>query len=145
MRIILARPPNYNEIAAAFPVEGKPVLFCYGDAIFNPMAVEVTPELAAHEQVHSLQQGNWPAQWWHSYLASSAFRLVVEVPAHQVEWHTFCALGHNRRSRGRFLSQIAKRLASPLYGSLVSSAKAKRLILGIDRLSSSIHPARDQA
>lgn len=120
MRVIKAFPPNYKEVNAAFNVRGKPVIFCYGNVIYNPMSTAVGPELIAHERVHSVRQGNSPANWWRRYIDSPEFRLNEEIPAHQVE---FQFLGDTRSLR-----QIAERLSSPLYGNLVSFEEAIEIV-----------------
>lgn len=134
MNIVIARPPNYDQIAAVFPIERFPgAFFCYGDTIYNPSGSVIPPALLAHESVHSQRQtslriaGN-PERWWEFYLADPAFRLAEELPAHRAEWQHFCGQGYGRGERRRYLSQIAQRLSSPLYGSLVTKDKARSLI-----------------
>ena len=63
MNVIIAKPPLYDLISAAFDVEGKPVLYCYGSSIYNPMGVDIEPSLFAHEAVHSERQGDNPEGW----------------------------------------------------------------------------------
>lgn len=129
MKIIAAYPPNYAEIKAAFgAVVCRPgVIFTYGKAIYCPSG-RVTPQLVAHEHVHSLRQGDDPEGWWRRYISDRAFRLAEEIPAHQAEYRAHGLLSRNLR---RFtLATIAKRLSSPLYGSLISFEDAKVRISG---------------
>lgn len=129
MKVAVARPPNFERIAAVFPRAGNPgVIFAFGDTIFNPSGGEITPALFAHEGVHGERQGSDPEAWWERYLADKAFRLAEEIPAHQAEYRTFCAQGHGRTERRRYLAIIAGRLASPLYGHLIGFAEAKEVI-----------------
>lgn len=124
MRILHTLPPNFAAINRAFNVRGKSVIFCYGSTIHNPSRIDVTPELIAHEMVHSEYQGNDPKGWWESYIAEPKFRLAQEIVAHCAE---FCAF----RDRGRadMLDKISERLASPMYGSLIDLAEARRIIM----------------
>ena len=64
MKTLFLFPPNYRAINKAFSVRGKPVIFCYGDTIYNPTRITVTPSLVAHEGVHSRQQGEDPRGWF---------------------------------------------------------------------------------
>jgi hypothetical protein len=138
VRILRDRPPNYAAIVAAFPVlaHRRGILFCYGDAIHNPDGITVTPALHAHEAAHAERQRGLftdlgpdaPEGWWSHYLANPQFRLGEELIAHRAEWAHFLNEGHGRKERRAYLAQIASRLASPLYGGLVTSAQAKRMI-----------------
>lgn len=118
-------PPNYQQIVKAFPhVRHKPVLFAYGDTIYNPMRTKIPPTLIAHEAVHAGQQRmDWqdPTQWWDRYIADKEFRLRQEIPAHIAEYKAQATL--------RQLTAIAKRLASSLYGDLIDYEHAYALIL----------------
>jgi hypothetical protein len=90
MRVIKAFPPNYRMINDAFAVRGKPVIFCYGDTIYNPSGIAVGPALLAHETVHSVRQKADPfgiSGWWARYVVDPAFRLAEEIPAHQAEFN----------------------------------------------------------
>ena len=128
MNVITARPPNFAKIAAAFELRRWPgAIFCYGDTIYNPSGAEITPALLAHETAHSERQ-IIPEAWWDRYLADKKFRLEEEIIAHRVEWLRFCAEGWNRHERRRYLAAIAGRLASPLYGSMITVHGAKRII-----------------
>jgi hypothetical protein len=135
MKVVTTFPPNYREVNAAFNVRGKPVIFCYGDRIYDPEHTGVGPDLVAHEQVHSVRQGHDPAAWWKHYIESPEFRLAEEIPAHQAEYQFWaqrtCAGAPVKGFRSELAFHhlwIAKRLASPLYGSLISLTEAKALV-----------------
>ena len=36
MKTKVENPPNYEKIASVFDVKGKPLVFTYGDTIYNP-------------------------------------------------------------------------------------------------------------
>lgn len=133
MKIIHANPPMYDEIDAVFHVRGnKNVIFTWGDTIYVPGGGDVSPELRAHEGVHFSRQTNDPAKiraWWERYLIDPEFRFDEELPAHRAEYRTFKALNKDRNAHIRALYHIAARLSGPLYGGLVSDAKARSLLL----------------
>jgi hypothetical protein len=55
--IIVARPPNFEQIHAAFPRADKPgVMFAYDGKIYNPSGGIIPPALIAHEEVHLIRQ-----------------------------------------------------------------------------------------
>jgi hypothetical protein len=108
-------PPNIIEIAAHFPLSGDEI-FTYGDTIYTP--AQLSRSLVAHEKVHIKQQlGMGPEAWWDRYLEDPQFRLEQELEAHRAEYKA-----------GGKLSEIAERLASPLYGGLVSEDEAREMI-----------------
>lgn len=131
MRVVVARPPMFAEIDAAFHIAGQRVIFAWGDTIYNPMGVDITPELQAHESVHRDRQGSAPELWWKIYIADPQFRLNEELPAHEAEYREFCRNNRNgtrRNARRLYLHQLASRLASPLYGRLITYEAARKRI-----------------
>lgn len=126
----------FAEIDAAFNVAGKPVLFCWGDTVYNPENAAMSYELGAHEAVHSERQGDTDETiraWWRNYIDDPKFRFDEELPAHRAEWRAFCERHRGVEARRRFLLAISLRLAGPLYGKLVSRVEAKRLITAPER------------
>jgi hypothetical protein len=129
MRVIVDRPPMFDEINDRFNVAGKSVLFAWGDAIYNPMGVIIPPCLMDHEAVHGQRQIEMGVEnWWRSYISSRAFRLEEEIPAHQAEYQSLLKENSNRNARRGALKQVAKRLSAPLYGRLISSASARKVL-----------------
>lgn len=132
MRIVFERPPLFNLINAKFRIAGKPVIFSWGDIIYNPQRIHIPPELLAHEAVHGRRQGNDIEFWWRAYCAADPrFRLAEEVLAHRAEYRAILDECDNRHARRTYLKRVAKRLANPIYGSMVSVARARDLILGV--------------
>ncbi|MGY4295389.1 hypothetical protein ACVWXN_003484 [Bradyrhizobium sp. i1.4.4] len=140
MKIVKAFPPNFGAINAAFNVRGKPVIFCYGDRIYNPAGVVVGADLVAHESVHSKRQEAYTGgvtAWWDRYIADAEFRLAEEIPAHQAEFAYWCQrkdadqpVRGFRSFRDLHLSQIAHRLSGALYGGLIGLSEARHLLQG---------------
>lgn len=133
MKIIKAYPPNWTELTKHFPIKGKQgILYAWGDTLYNPNGVPVTPWIMAHEEVHGWRQNHgWTAvdKWWERYVNDNAFRFTEELDAHKEEWRQFAWAHEIERTRLSYLDLISKRLSSPLYGSLVSYDEAKRLIV----------------
>jgi hypothetical protein len=132
-----ARPPMFEEIAAAFPMaHTEGVMFAWGGTLYVSSNDPVSPALQAHEAVHSVRQLKYGVEkWWKRYIADPAFRLAEEIPAHRAEyqWWVSAPEGRDRKAGFRskadyMLFQIAQRLSSPLYGRMVSIFEAKRLI-----------------
>jgi hypothetical protein len=135
MHIINARPPAYiwDECDRRFGVSRRVgVIFACGDTVYNPSGVDLTSALMAHEGVHGARQAVYPGGvfgWWDRYLIDPAFRLTEEIPAHVAELRTYLAAADlSRPARRLQIKAVAARLASPLYGRLISFDKAKELL-----------------
>jgi len=122
------RPPNFDQIAAVFPSARKTgIIFCYGDVIYVSSNTPLSEPLVAHETMHSTRQDTIGVeQWWHRYLHDTSFRFEEELLAHSAEYKAFADCGRNERRAA--LKTIAQRLSSPLYGSMVTKAKASTML-----------------
>jgi hypothetical protein len=129
--IVTDYPPLYNEIARVFNLNPNDcVIFSWGERIYNPMALTITPELLAHEMVHGLRQGTSQKRieaWWAQYMSQPKFRLEEEILAHRAEYQWFMANG-NRKQRRTAIKRTSKRLAAPLYGDMISVSAAKDIL-----------------
>lgn len=129
-QVIFERPPMFDEIDAKFHVRGKPVIFSWGDRIYNPERVEISAALMAHEAVHGERQRRASIEvWWRQYLESPDFRLCEEIPAHAAELKHLLDSGANRHQRRGALKAVVSRLSGPLYGGMITPAKAREAIL----------------
>jgi hypothetical protein len=113
--IIVDRPPNFEQIQAAFPKSVNPgVLFAYDGNIYNPSGIVVPPALIAHEEVHLHRQTISGADlWWTLYLESAEYRYREELLAHVAEFKM--QRGVDRNQVARLLLATALRLIAPLY------------------------------
>jgi len=128
VKIIQEYPPNFKAIDEAFHVYGKPVIYAYGNCVYNPKNVEIHPALMEHETVHCIRQNQTSVdEWWEKYIANPSFRLAEEVLAHRAEYLWQCR-GVPRQRRRQLLKTTAARLAHPLYGKLVTVKEAKLLL-----------------
>jgi len=127
--VVVEKPPVYDRCDAAFNIKGKPVLFSYGDKIYNPCGVDIPRELLAHEAVHGERQLELGVEdWWDNYLADADFRFEEERVAHRAEWLVYskwCRL----EQRGPYLEAVAKRLSGELYGNMATLDEARSALL----------------
>jgi len=132
MEIVIAPPPIFDKIVAVFPsAANKGVIFTWGNTIFNPSGIHVNENLYAHETVHRDHQakGESVEKWWERYLDDVEFRLTEELPAHQLEYKTFCGRNKDRNHRVNYLHAVANRLASPLYGNVMTKQAAIKALM----------------
>ncbi len=113
--IINERPPNFEQIHAAFPRADQPgVLFAYDGNIYNPSGNVIPPALVAHEEVHLHRQRDaGPTHWWDQYLTDNEFRYNEELLAHVAEFKH--QKNGDRNASARLLMSTALRLIAPLY------------------------------
>lgn len=125
-------PPIFDMIVKVFPMAAKPgVVFAWGGILYNPANVEVTPWMAAHENVHMRQQEDYDGGvlgWWGQYLADLDFRFEQEKPAHVEEYRRWCIEFKRRNSRRVGERMIAERLSGPLYNNMISYEKARAIL-----------------
>ncbi len=130
MRLIRARPPNYDEICEAFPVKVKPILFAYGDIIYAPQTSDISVPLLRHEEAHGKRQLQFEkiSGWWTRYINDPDFRLSEELIGHIAEYRALLARGSGRSIRRTALSFVAGKFASPLYRYDLSKEKALKML-----------------
>ena len=120
-------PPNIEAIRAVLPVsEGN--IFAWAPIIYNPGGGELSEALIGHEKVHFAQQGGNPAKWWRKFLKDPEFRLSQELEAHREEYRVFCWFNRDRNAQARYLLHVAKRLAKPMYGGIITVTEAREQI-----------------
>lgn len=132
MNIVRGTPPNFAAIVAVFPFAARHgVMFTWGDTVYVNGIPDIPTQLKAHEAVHSQRQAKLggPQHWWDRYLIDPAFRLEEEIIAHRAEYRTLKHILQNRNHLAQNLDFIAERLASPLYGAMITKQAAKRAIL----------------
>jgi hypothetical protein len=115
--IIVERPPNFDQILAAFPDADKPgVIFAFGEHIYNPSGKIIPAPLVAHEHVHLDNQKMYvnPELWWTMYIEDPEFRYKEELYAHVAEFKAQLA-GLDRNRKSKLLMATAARLVAPLY------------------------------
>lgn len=132
MQIVVANPPNIEALEAAFPaIRGRPVIFCWGETIYNPKGIELGPELIAHERVHSERQGRERdsiVDWWTRYIDDALFRYEEELLAHRAEYQHMRRETRDRNAKAGALDSVARKLAHPIYGGVTTYQKARRAI-----------------
>ncbi len=134
IHFVVDYPPNIEEIYAVFGkenIEGKPVIFAYGDSIYNPTDSHISDDVRAHEYVHLRQHGHTregAAAWWAKYLVDPEFRLSQESEAYQGQYEYFCRMFKDKNTRARYLTAKAEEFSSALYGNIISFKAAGRVI-----------------
>ena len=126
MKIARWRPPNYEQICAAFPfVRTRPgIVFTYGDTLYCPEDGAISYHLRVHEQTHMRQQAEMgPEEWWNRYCSDTRFRLDQELEAYQAQYRAMTKADKQKHIRG-----IAGDLSGLMYGNVISFDVAKRLI-----------------
>lgn len=119
-------PPIYNDICAAFNLQGVKPIFAWGDTIFNPHGIHIPSELIVHEKVHMERQDGDPGAWWQKYIANREFRFNEEVLAHAAELTFMVESGFSSRHQRRAAAVvIAQKLAHRLYGFGISVRDAR--------------------
>lgn len=133
MRILNAKPPIWEKAARLFGLKnGDPIFFTYGDTIYNPAGAQLTPDLIVHEECHGEQQDMHPDVakiWWERYCHDTEFRIEQEAEAYGAQYRWLCRRDRDRNAQARHLHQLAAMLASPMYGSAIGHADAKKKIL----------------
>lgn len=124
------RPPNFDAVAAVFPMARMDgVIFAYAPCIYVPSGRGLPPDLLAHETVHvERQMVQGVVEWWEQYLRDVKFRLEEELLAHRAEYLYLKENSPSRPVRRRALRFVAEKLASGLYGRMVTVTQAMQLI-----------------
>ncbi len=123
-------PPNIEAIRAVLPVSSRNI-FAYDHVIYNPGGTKLPLELLAHERVHFEQQDahiGGVVGWWEDFLSDPEFRLAQEIPAHKVEYRTFCKYNKDRNMQAQALRAMGQRLSAPMYGGIITTNEAMKAI-----------------
>lgn len=141
MKIIYEYPPVYDDIIRAGLKPGKDTVFAYGDAIYNPNNVPITPDLEVHEGVHMRQQqrptGTFlrdiigAKRWWIKYINDPKFRLEQEIEAYRAQFAFICKVVKDKNRRHKILLKIGEFLSGPLYGNLITKKQAMDEIMTV--------------
>lgn len=122
------KPPNYEAILKVFDVADKPVVFTYGETLFNvPDGAIVPPHLMVHEEIHMKQQGDDPVGWWDKYLVDKQFRFEQELQAYAAQYK-FVFDNTKRSLSDKFLDRFAHDMASEIYGNMCEFHEAHTAI-----------------
>lgn len=131
-KIICEKPPVYDRIReAGMNFNPSTTIFTYGNAIYNPANIDVSPDLFAHEHTHIRQQAatnGGPDGWWDRYLQDPLFRVQEEAEAYGVQYRYLCGKKNGRQAQIRLLALLAGILSGPTYGHAVSFKDAVRMI-----------------
>ena len=123
MQVVEGLPPNYDAIVAKFGPLPAGVCFAWGDCIYTENYKNVDEHLVVHEMVHRRQQEavGGPEAWWARYLEDDRFRLDQEIEAYRAQIASYPTRDQRRHAR----KEIAKQLASSMYGYVISEPAAR--------------------
>ncbi len=124
------QPPNIEEIKTFFTLS-KGTAFTYGNVLYNPDNGPIDVAFIVHEATHQRQQTTapmTPEKWWHVYLRSEEFRLSQEVEAYQNQYKEQKKHVKDKNQLNSYLQALARDLSGPMYGSIISSERAKEVI-----------------
>lgn len=131
MKIVVGKPPIFEEAHKHFEIDDSQTFYTYGDTIYNPAGLEIEMDLVVHEKMHCLQQrmmAGGPAEWWKNYFDYPEFRLFQEVEAYAAQYSFYCLHYKDRNKQAQYLNIIAGFLTSPMYGLKLTTKEATRLI-----------------
>jgi hypothetical protein len=129
MKVVAGFPPNIHEIAKIFNINGIPVVFAYGDTLYNPTNAHITRDLLIHETTHAVRQGNDVEGWWNKYLNDTEFRILEELEAYANQYKAYCEDCKDRNQKVRFLHRICTDISGPVYGNMIGYREAQEIIL----------------
>lgn len=134
MKIIYENPPAHiwERIKKTVVVDEERFMLTYGDAIYNPAQLEVDQFVLAHEKRHMEQQAAHPGGpdgWWDQWITDPAFRAEHEAQGYGAQYAHYCTMRKDRNIRARYMHEIAKALASGMYGLKIAAVDARTAIL----------------
>jgi hypothetical protein len=135
MKITNDKPPIWASIKTLFDFNERTTIFTYGDTIYNPAGVRITPDLIAHESIHEVQQsamnifGLWgAARWWKKYLHNPQFRFDQELEAYRAQYKFVKARIQESNKLSTYLINLAYALSGSMYGNVCGFGEAMRRI-----------------
>lgn len=111
MKISSEKPPVYDRLAAAFPIDwDKGVIITYGDTVYCKTG-KLPLDQQVHEQKHIDQQAAYPEgidAYVDQYIADSEFRLAAEVEAYKAQLKCINSFMSNRAKKESKINFIYK-------------------------------------
>ena len=104
-------------------------MFAYGDTIHAKRPID--PDFFVHESTHCKIQLSYEGSsdaWWEKYFTDKSFRFEQELMAYRAQYRFLCTKVKDRNKQNRFLIEYAADLSGGLYGNLVGSTEAGKLI-----------------
>ena len=122
MCITFDKPPVWQTLIDAGFTDLKDCIFTYGNVIYNPDMIEITPELLAHETMHARQQAaltteevDGRAEWWNRWILDRAFRAEQEAQGYGAQYAHYCKRQKDRNWRAKYLHGISLHLSGGIY------------------------------
>lgn len=150
MKIVYAKPPNYERVANAFNLEDHPgVIFTYGNKIYVPAGdkLKIDKPLMRHEETHARQQRDIGIEeWWDKFITEPEFRLSQELEAYREQYRNMADLSVDQRMG--YLNHICGDLSGEMYGNIMTHEEARVAItegIVLKRSRHASHAAKDAA
>lgn len=138
VRVIMARPPCFDNVCAAFNVLPRGVVFSYGNRVYSP-DIEILPDhIIEHEKIHLRQQegtDEGAALWWGKFLRDPEFRISQEIEAYARQYQYFCSRVNDRNRCAKFLWALAQSMSGPLYNGCITHYDAMSRIKGHKKIT----------
>lgn len=121
-------PDVYKELNEKFGVKWNDgIIICYGNTIHCKQ--DISPDKLVHETIHVKQQEKiGKDEWWRMYIDIQSFRLEQEIEAYRAEYQFIKRNIKNREAVFKFLTRMAKDLSSSIYGDIITTDEAIKLI-----------------
>lgn len=109
----------------------KGTVFTYGTDIYSKNQLD--KPLFSHEFMHVCQQMSFeggPEVWWKAYFESVDFRLSQELECYQIQYSEAKKFIKDRNQLYQYALYLGRLLSGPMYGGMISTAEAIKLIKG---------------
>lgn len=114
--------PLIERYRKVFDIDDK-TIFAYDNKIYANY--DLSPDLIVHEYTHWKQQSEYGLdRWVDNYLNNPEFRLKMELEAYRNQLNSI----KDREYRNKVRIRSAIDLASPLYGDIIDTQGALRLL-----------------
>lgn len=129
VRVVYAQPPILQYILDNGLQPSPTTIFAYSGAIYAPWVRDIRPDLIEHEKTHIRQQGDDPDAWWVRYVEDAYFRLDQEVEAYAAQYRFIVRnIRMDRNRQSLVLRDFATMLSGPIYGNMIGSQAAMKMI-----------------
>ena len=131
MKVIHSEPKIFEKIKAVFPVDWESgVIVTYGDNVY--CSQDISPDLEIHEGIHIEQQSKMDKdEWWDKYLTDKSFRLSQEIEAYRRQFDWIKKNIKDKNTAFRIMKFHLDNLCSPMYGSIITTGEAIKLLGGL--------------
>lgn len=131
MQILTEKPSVADKIFNVFGVDYNKgdLIISYAPHIHTKKGY-LTPDLEAHEGTHLVQQSKIGTEnWWNKFFDDPKFRLEQELEAYRNQYEYLKQNIKDRNKLYQLRTFIAKQLAGEMYGHILTTDEALKLIV----------------